>query len=165
MLHRLSKILRRFRSLRSEPAVSFSTAEERDQFRKLVGQTGERAAAEYLRRQGYRILERNFLARGGEVDIIAEDGGVIAFVEVKTRSPRAWATPESAVTPEKQARIRRAAARYLQDYVEPSPVRYDVVAVMTDEAGRVTEIRAEKNVFGDPPADAPAPDPVPVPAS
>lgn len=153
MLHRLKQVLRRLRLLRTEPAVSFSTPEERDRFRKRLGETGERAAVAWLRDRGYRVLERNYHARGGEVDIIAEDSGTIAFVEVKTRSPRAWATPESAVTPEKQARIRRAAARYLQDYACPSPVRYDVVAVMTDDAGRVTEIRGEKNVFGETPSE------------
>lgn len=119
----------------------------RDMERKRVGRIGEDAAVRRLRRDGYRIIDRNYAARGGEVDIIAEHNGVIVFVEVKTRSSKAWASPESAVTPEKRARIIRAASRYLAEFNTPSPARYDIVGVLTDEQARIVSVNIEQHAF------------------
>lgn len=98
-------------------------------------------------REGYRILDRNYLCRGGEIDIIAEHQGHIVFVEVKTRSPRAWHSPESAVTAEKQSRVIRAAAHYMSSYRQPAPVRYDIVSVMTDENDCVVSVKLKRDAF------------------
>ena len=119
----------------------------RDTERKRIGRIGEEAAVRQLQREGYRIIERNFLAKGGEVDIIAEHEGSIVFVEVKTRSHRSWASPESAVTPEKRSRIIRAATRYLAEYTAPSPTRYDIVGVVTDEQAQVVSVNIERHAF------------------
>lgn len=116
-------------------------------YRKQLGAQGESLASRFLMRKGFRILERNYACSAGEVDIIAEDAGTIVFVEVKTRSPRALATPESAVTPEKQAHILRVARYYLRSYRQQVPVRFDVVAVLTDDRGKMQSLRLLKDAF------------------
>ena len=74
-----------------------------------LGRRGERAAEKYLRRNGYRIVKRNFRAAGAEIDLVAMDGDVLVFVEVKTRRSRDAGAPEEAVDERKQKQIRRAA--------------------------------------------------------
>jgi putative endonuclease len=132
----------------SRPAVSFDDAAAREMHRKKLGRLGEEAAAKRLLQSGYRILERNYLCRSGEIDIIAEHQGQVVFVEVKTRSPRAWDTPESAVTSEKQARIIRAAAYYLGQFRHRSPVRYDIVGVITGDDDEIQSVEIRQNAFG-----------------
>ena len=119
------------------------------QSNRRTGDAGEQAAADHLRARGYRILERNYRCRAGEIDIIAEDRGRIAFVEVKTRSPRAVMPPRSAVDAEKEHRIRKAARFYLGSYHDPSPVRFDVVSVWVDESLAVEKIEVEQDAFRD----------------
>ena len=77
--------------------------------RRELGDWGEEKAARYLRRKGYRILDRNFSCRQGEIDIIAEKSGVVAFVEVKLRKNADFAQAREFVTARKQARILAAA--------------------------------------------------------
>ena len=107
------------------------------ELRKL-GDFGERAAARALRKDGYKILERNYIADGAEIDIIAKKGGVTAFVEVKTRSvteggaPRIEPRPASAVTPKKQRAIIGAAREYLAFHGVDTRVRFDVVEVYAE---------------------------------
>ena len=74
-----------------------------------LGRRGERAAEKYLRRNGYRIVARNFRAAGAEIDLVAMDGETLVFVEVKTRRSRISGAPEEAVDERKQTRMRRAA--------------------------------------------------------
>ncbi|MDE3177732.1 MAG: YraN family protein [Pseudomonadota bacterium] len=78
---------------------------------RAFGQRAERRAAEWLEAQGYRILARKFTIRGGEIDIIAQAGDVIAFVEVKARGSVEAAL--GAITPAKQRRLARAAAAWV----------------------------------------------------
>lgn len=111
--------------------------------KRALGDAGEEAAVAEICRRGYRILTRNYLTRMGEIDIIAEHDGTLVFIEVKTRSPRAWASPESAITPEKITRMRRAARRYLFPYAHPAPHRFESVAILTDNSGKVSSIRIE----------------------
>lgn len=98
--------------------------------RDALGDKGENVAARYLRNQGYRIIERNVRSEAGEIDIVARDGRVLVFVEVKTRAyddP----TPEDQVNAEKQRRLTRAAKAFLSRYGTPQPPsRFDVVAVL-----------------------------------
>ena len=99
--------------------------------RDALGDKGENVAARYLRNQGYRIIERNVRSEAGEIDIVARDGRVLVFVEVKTRAyddPQ----PEDAVNRDKQRRrLTRAAKAYLTRYGTPQPAaRFDVVAVL-----------------------------------
>src|SRR5277367_6039730 len=74
-----------------------------------LGRRGERAAEKYLRRNGFRIVARNYRAAGAEIDIVAMDGDVLVFVEVKTRRSPDASAPEEAVDEHKQKQLRRAA--------------------------------------------------------
>lgn len=89
--------------------------------KKTVGRLGEDFAARVLAANGYRILERNFRCKAGEIDLIASKGGRLCFVEVKTRQTARFGTPAEAVDREKQRRIRRAAEFYLHSRVAGVP--------------------------------------------
>jgi putative endonuclease len=111
-----------------------------------LGRRGERAAEKYLRRNGYRIVKRNFRAAGAEIDLVAMDGDVLVFVEVKTRRSLDAGAPHEAVDERKQRQIRRAAelfaTRYREDEIE---MRFDIVAV--DASGERLEIELLRNAF------------------
>jgi len=110
-----------------------------------VGHDWEREAERALVAARYRILERNFRTKRGEIDLIAEDGGVLCFVEVKGRLTRTHGSPAESVTLEKQRRIVRAAEVYLvKSGGGNRACRFDVVSVdarSVDPAGRVTIFR------------------------
>ncbi len=109
--------------------------------RKRIGQEGEDRAAAYLARQGYRIVERNFRTRNGEIDLVALHEGAIVFVEVKTRTSGAFGAPELAVDARKQQRMVRAALGYLvRKNLRQVPCRFDVVAVSGAADGAVQHI-------------------------
>jgi putative endonuclease len=98
--------------------------------RKLLGKAGEDRAAQFLSRRGYRILERNYRTRNGEIDLIALHEGTVVFVEVKTRTSDAYGAPELAVTPRKQQRMIKAALGYIKyQKLHQVPCRFDVVAI------------------------------------
>ena len=100
-----------------------------------LGARGERAAADFLRRKGSRILGRNWRCEGGEIDLIARDGPWLVFVEVKTRRGE-HVSPEEQVHGHKRNRLNHAADVYLVRYRgNPPPARFDVVAVVWPEAG------------------------------
>ncbi len=111
--------------------------------RKATGRAGEDLAAQYLKQQGYTILERNYRLRIGEVDIIARDGEYLVFIEVKTRRSTRFGSPFEAVDARKQQQIVKIASAYLQG--KELPVRFDVVAVHLNEQGVRVEIL--KNAF------------------
>ncbi len=99
--------------------------------RNELARSGEEVAAAYLVRRGWRILGRNVrCGRTGEIDIVAERGGILAFVEVKTRRTDRFGTPAEAVTWRKQARIRALARHYLMTArPRAAAIRFDVVEV------------------------------------
>lgn len=108
---------------------------------KRLGALGERLADEYLRRQGYRIRARNYRTALGEIDIVAEDGDEIVFVEVKTRLGSPSLTPEESVTPSKVGRLERLAEAYLMaEGLEERMCRIDVVAIVLDSMGRLLRL-------------------------
>lgn len=116
--------------------------------RRRRGAKGEAAAAAYLARKGYRILERNYRCPLGEIDLIAVDGGEIVFIEVRTRSSHAYGTPQESVDGRKQVRLRRLGAYYLAARgLAGRACRFDVVAVMLDSQERVTSIEVIKGAF------------------
>ena len=95
-----------------------------------LGAAGEARAARYLTRRGFRILDRNHRAGGVEIDLVAARGGLIVFVEVKTRRHGAHGAPEEAVDARKRARLVRAAAAWLRESrARPRRVRFDVAVV------------------------------------
>ena len=109
-----------------------------------LGRRGEETAERHLAARGYRILERRFRTRAGEIDFVAEDGAVIVFVEVKTRSSLAFGRPADAVDARKRSRIAAAASLYLARLEGPDrPCRFDVVEVLeaVDGSARVRLIR------------------------
>ena len=103
--------------------------------RRQLGAAGEADAVDHLRRAGYRILERNLRSRFGELDIVAQDGDCLVFVEVRTRRSRAMA-PEESITPAKGRRLAGLGMRYLQEHgLEEADWRIDVIAIEQDALG------------------------------
>ena len=98
---------------------------------KSFGDRGEDLAAQYLEKRGCRILERQFRAETGEIDIIAEDRGALLFIEVKTRRPTRFGEPAQAVGYTKQRRIFRTALIYMQKHgMGERFCRFDVLEVL-----------------------------------
>jgi putative endonuclease len=101
-----------------------------------LGAYGERVAAAHLTAAGLTILERNWRCDLGEIDIVARDGDTLVVCEVKTRAGTGFGSPLEAVTPRKAARLRRLAARWIQDrQVHPPDVRIDLVSVLRGARG------------------------------
>ena len=101
--------------------------------KKELGDRGEDIAAKYLQQQGYRIVQRNYRSRYGEVDIICAQQGILVFVEVKTRTSNAFGFPEESITPTKQAHIRKVALDYLDGYSQAfTEIRFDVVGILLE---------------------------------
>ena len=102
-------------------------------YRKNVGDIGENFAADLLTNSGYKVIERNYRTKAGEIDIIATKDGVLHFIEVKTRNGDQYGYPSEAVTQTKQQRIRKCAEAYLQNRrVTWQKVSFDVYEIMTD---------------------------------
>ena len=95
----------------------------------MRGDESEEKACRFLKQAGYRILARNWRTRTGEVDIIARDGGVLVFVEVKARSGDGFGGPEAAVDHAKQRRLISAASSFMETTKCELPTRFDVVAI------------------------------------
>ena len=109
--------------------------------RRDLGDFGERVAAAHLEAKGYRIRERNFRAREGEIDIIAERGGTLVFVEVRTRRGGSRGMAVESITARKAAHLLAAAQAYAQSNPDCSPdQRIDVIAVELAADGRVLAV-------------------------
>jgi putative endonuclease len=109
--------------------------------RRTLGDRGEDLAAAALKKQGYKILARNYITPLGEIDLVARQGKTVVFVEVKTRTGHGYGSPQEAVHPAKQARLRRLAEYYLkQQRLQSAPVRFDVVGIIIADEGPQVEI-------------------------
>jgi putative endonuclease len=98
--------------------------------KQVLGKEGERIAEHYLKRKGYKVVERNYRCAAGEVDLIVLDRRVIVFVEVKTRTGHGFGTPLEAVQPRKQRKMMRAAQFFLsQKKLHQRDARFDVVGI------------------------------------
>jgi len=96
-----------------------------------LGKQGEAIAVHYLQQRKYTIIEQNFRCKCGELDIIAREGKVTVFVEVKTRKNLSYGPPQLAVTPFKQRQISKAALFYLaQKKIQGTNARFDVIAIL-----------------------------------
>ena len=119
--------------------------------KRIIGNVGEDATARYLRRKGYKILERNYVAEGYEIDVIAKDKKFLCFIEVKTRTdghgsdmePR----PAAAVTPEKQRAIISAAKSYIAIFRPEIAIRFDVCEVILNERRKVISLNYIEGAF------------------
>ena len=110
------------------------------------GKESEALATAYLKLSGYRILERNYRNRIGEIDIIAKEGTVLVFVEVKARKTGRYGSPKNAVTPAKQLKISNTALAYLKETGQLNrKARFDVVAI--DARYNPPDIEVVKNAF------------------
>jgi putative endonuclease len=134
-------------------ARAFAVAEEGPPFFRRrghhirLGRRGEEAAERHLESRGYRVLERRYRTRAGEIDFIAVDGPTLVFVEVKTRSSLTFGRPAEAVGPRKRARIAAAASLYLAFRGGAErPCRFDVVEVVED-AGGTHRVRLIRDAF------------------
>ena len=117
--------------------------------RSVTGRVGEDVAAVHLTRSGHRIVERNYRCAHGEIDLVAEEGAELAFVEVRTRSSLAFGSPEESVTWRKRQRMTRCALAYLAErQVKDRTWRIDVIAVQL-ERGRVTRVEHYRHAVGD----------------
>ena len=116
---------------------------------RAEGVWGEAQIANYLRRRRYELLAHSYHCRFGEIDLIARKGGVLCFVEVKTRTNLSCGLPREYVTAAKQERIRKTAAFYLMEKGLDCPVRFDVAEVYTDGAHSpaATHIEYIENAF------------------
>ncbi|MEU5840296.1 YraN family protein [Rhodococcus sp. NPDC047139] len=114
---------------------------------RALGARGEDLAAEFLESAGMVVLERNWRSRYGELDLIAQDGAAVVFVEVKTRTGTGYGTPAEAVTPVKTERIRRLAGMWLSEQSRRwSHIRVDVVTVLLTR-GHTPEITHRRQVL------------------
>lgn len=97
--------------------------------RQQTGQDGEDAALAYLGRHGLTLLQRNFRCKGGEIDLIMQDGDTLVFIEVRKRADLRHGGAAASVTHAKQKRLIIAAHSYLQRHRNPPPCRFDVIAI------------------------------------
>ena len=109
--------------------------------RRQLGDAGEDLAAAALKQQGYKILERNYVTPLGEVDLIARQGKMYVFIEVKTRKNERFGAPQEAVNRSKQHKLRRLADYYVkQKRLGEVAMRFDVVGIVMGEDGPRVEI-------------------------
>jgi putative endonuclease len=94
-----------------------------------LGEKGEGLAVKFLKKKGYKIVERNYRTPLGEIDIIAYDGETLAFIEVKTRESISYGQPYEAVNFFKRRKISHVALLYLKKLKEVPPCRFDVVSI------------------------------------
>jgi putative endonuclease len=120
-----------------------------------TGTLGEATAAEYLQQKGYEVLQRNWRPPKGrtELDIVAVKDGVLAFVEVKTRSSVAWGEPMEAVNYAKIRHLTAAAQRYMRLFnVSDMQVRFDIISVIVSSSSNaVISVHHVENAFMPPP--------------
>ncbi len=113
-------------------------------FRKEIGRWGENLACKYLETNQYKIIERNFLCRQGEIDIIAKDilKQELVFIEVKTRSNFKYGNPAEAVNKQKQEHMTQAIKYYIyQNHIKNIPIRIDVIEVYIVQNCKINHIK------------------------
>jgi len=117
-------------------------------FKKDLGKFGEKLACDYLEEKGYAIIEKNFYTRGGEIDIIAKDGNILVFVEVKTRTSLVFGPPEEAIDFSKQRKLAKTIEFYLlKNNFYNQSYRVDSIAIEIDKERKKAKIRHEKNIL------------------
>ncbi len=113
----------------------------------MMGRLGERLACRYLLRQGFDVLARRYRSRSGEVDLIAFEGGLLVFVEVKTRATKEYGDPFEFVDWQKQQKLRRAAEEFISHHdLGQYSYRFDIVSVVAPGTKK-EEISLFRNAF------------------
>lgn len=114
--------------------------------KKELGKKGEEMAIQFLKKNGYRILGRNYVCKMGEMDIIAREKDTLVFIEVKTRTSTTFGPPQLAVNPSKQMQLSKVALNFLKEkQLEDARARFDVVAILLKAKGE--EIELIKDAF------------------
>lgn len=117
---------------------------------RRLGESGERVAVHLLESKGYRVRDRNFRTREGEIDIVAEREGVLVFVEVRARRGRAMGSAAESLTPRKQRRLVALAQAYAQARSDlPGEQRIDVITLNLAPDGRVIAVEHLENAVPD----------------
>ena len=111
---------------------------------KQIGDFGEQLAADHLLKNGYTILARNYRTPYGELDIVAQYGDTVIFIEVKTRSSARRGTGFEAITPKKQATLLRCAEHYAAEHSLDCEMRIDAIEIMLDTK-RLTHLKGAVN--------------------
>jgi len=114
--------------------------------KKELGKRGEEVALRFLKKKGYRIIEKNYACKMGEMDLIAKEKDTLVFIEVKTRTSALFGPPQLAVNFSKQRQLSKVALNYLKEkHLEEVKARFDVVAILL--GGKEEEIELIRNAF------------------
>jgi putative endonuclease len=112
-----------------------------------LGKLGESLACKYLEKKGYKIIERNYHTKNGEIDIIALDGEILVFVEVKTRTSQLFGSPEEAIDCQKYDKLAQTAEFYFIERSIPEQIyRIDSIGIEIDEKDKKVKVRHEKDL-------------------
>lgn len=115
---------------------------------RLLGDKGERYAARFLRRQGFRIIARQYRNQFGEIDLIALDGDQVVFIEVKTRKSDRFGQPAEAVDFAKQKQLTRLALAYLKKHgLLDRSARFDIVGIIWPDGQKHPDVQHFRNAF------------------
>lgn len=144
-------MLRRLYSIGFESKNNGMQIRKKDNFQ--LGRFGEQYATDYLRNKKYRLLEKNFRNRFGEIDLIFEKKGKIIFVEVKLKIGDEFGTPEEMITKGKILQIEKTARAFLmmnQKLADKFPIfQIDAVCILFDKGGEFSRISHHENIGGD----------------
>jgi putative endonuclease len=109
--------------------------------KKELGKKDEEVALRFLKKKGYRIIEKNYVCKLGEMDIIAKEKDTLAFIEVKTRTTTEFGPPQLAVNSSKQRQLSKVALNYLKEkHLEEVKARFDVVAILLEQEKEKIEL-------------------------
>ncbi len=115
--------------------------------RKDVALSGERTALDFLRKKGFRIINKNYRTKFGEIDIVAQDKRTLCFIEVRTRNTDTQISPKESVDSKKQERISKSTLSYLKEKkLLKKKARFDVISISIKKSGE-REIELIKNAF------------------
>lgn len=129
--------------------LSICLVEKMLAFRQKLGKFGEKLACKYLRERGYKIVDQNYRTRNGEIDIVAEEGKILVFIEVKTRTSRVFGFPEEAIDVRKQYKLAKTAEHYLMAHrLYDRDYRIDSFGIEIDGQNKKARIRHKKDVVG-----------------
>lgn len=118
--------------------------------RQETGALGEKIAAQFLKKRGYRIVETNYRCRRGEIDIVAQQKDCLVFVEVRTKRTPGFGSPEQSISTAKKGRMRASASYYLQSHPGAAESwRIDFVAVEIDGNGKVGRVELIEGAVGE----------------
>jgi putative endonuclease len=114
-----------------------------------LGKTGEDLAVDYLKNQGFEILERNYKNKIGEIDIIGRESGFLVFIEVKARKGADFGIPFDSIGAKKQKKVALVAAKYIQEKKYFGDWRIDAVSVLFTKSGKLPLIELVRNAVID----------------